>query len=290
MTITEVLARINGQRSKIKLVMLAISLAVFLIGVTLYLGSLAFDGLPVSARFLPNSVLMAITPALSVLLVYELFVLILSVQDTLVTFIRHLFEVVSLIVIRDMFKSLEQLSSSPDTRLFIEFGVIATGSLVVYFLVEVLERIENNFISMSLEIKDSPKKNALLAYVKNYLELLLLLAFLGLSLYQGIAWLAGVYGTGYNTAFLNIAFSGVIFFNFILLFLSLFATDNYETLFEYSSLVLASAIVLIALPKNPLIYVPLIISALLFVIITMLMHGFARGQSLGSLFRQIKHR
>ncbi|MBC7546683.1 hypothetical protein H7171_02960 [Candidatus Saccharibacteria bacterium] len=290
MTITEILAKINGQRSKIKLVMLGISLAVFLIGVALYLGSLAFNELPVSARFVPNSVLMAITPALSVLLVYELFVLILSVQDTLVTFIRHLFEVVSLIVIRDMFKSLEQLSSNPDTRLYIEFGVIAIGSLVVYFLVEVLERIENNFISMSLEIKDSPKKSALLAYVKNYLELLLILAFLGLSLYQGIAWLAGVHGTGYNTAFLNIAFSGVIFFNFILLFLSLFATDNYETLFEYSSLVLASAIVLIALPKNPLIYVPLIISALLFVIITMLMHGFARGQSLGSLFRQIKHR
>lgn len=290
MNLQRLLLHINTQQRYFKRVLLIAALLVFVAGLILLLIDKTLPDVALPAQFVPSSILSALIPALSLILVYELLLLVFSVQGPLVPFIRHMFEVVSLIVLRDLFKKLDQLAYDATAQLYIEFGVIVVGSLLIYFLVEVLHRVENNFVGTELKEKELPKSNVTLISSKDILELVLLTAFLGLVAYEAVAWSMGVPDTGFNNTFLNLTFSGIIVFNFLLLFISLLATDTYETLFEYSALLLSSATVLIAIPMEPLVGVPLIIAALLFVLVTLFLHGFARGQRLGAMFKQVKGR
>lgn len=123
---------------------------------------------------------------------------------------------------------------------------------------------------------------------KGWFESGLFIFFTGLVAYEAVGWLVGVPSAGFNAAFLELTFSALIVFNVVLLFLTLFSTEGYETLFEHSALVLASLTVLIAISKDPIIAVPLIIAALLFVIVTLLLHGFARGRPITGQMKTLK--
>jgi hypothetical protein len=284
----KLLVYVNNYQHKLKRLLLLMAMAVFVVGLALYILDGMIPQLGIPAQFVPTSILSALIPALSLLLVYELLLLILSVQEPLVPFIRHMFEVVSLIVLRDLFKKLDQLATDASPQLYIEFAVIAIGSILIYFLVEVLQRIEKNFDDQMVSKNKLPKASRPLKGFKDVLEVVLLALFFCLTIYEAVAWLLGVPNAGFNETFLSITFSGIIVFNFLLLFLSLLATDNYEILFEYSALLLASAIVLIAIPMDPIVSMPMILGALLFVLATLFLHGFAHGQRLGALFKQVK--
>lgn len=268
-------------------VLLVVALVTFIASVGLFLSGqiLPFNFLP--ERLVPSSLLATIMPALSVLLVYELLLLTLAVREPFVVFVRREFEIISLIVLRDLFKKLEELSVSDDNRLLLELTVVAIGSIVLYFFVEVLERIQRNFIKGELK-EDLPDKVPWLKEPKRWLELALLVFFAGLVVYETIGLVVGIPGAGYDRLFLTLVFSGLIVFSVVQLFMTLLATSSYEVLFEHSALVLASVVVLIALPKDSLTGVPMIIAALLFVIATLLLHGFARGQALIGVWRQLK--
>ncbi|HSH18107.1 MAG TPA: hypothetical protein VK978_01865 [Candidatus Saccharimonadales bacterium] len=290
MTLTGIISFVDRHLVFFKRGLLVVALLTFVVGMLTLLIDSLFPGLGIPQRFVPKSVLAAVVPGLSVLLVYELLLVILAARGPLVPFVRHMFELVSLIVLRDLFKKLEELSANGHTGLYLEVGVIAAGSLLLYFLAEVLQRIESNVVGQELTEQDLPKPNRRLNRLKDMLEIILLAAFVVLTLFEGIGWLLGIPGTGFAKSFLNYSFLGIIVFNFFLLFISLLDTDDYETLFEYSALLLASVIVFIALPLHPFIQLPMIIAAFLFVLITLFLHGFARGQRLGTLFRQLRER
>ncbi len=277
---------IESKEARVKKVLLASALLVFISSVLVYGLSFLFPDLPIPKQLVPPTLLTAITPALSVLLVYELFLLTLATHGPFIMFVRREFEVISLIVLRDLFKILDNLAADTTQQLLTEVVVVMVGSIVLYFFVEVLERIERNFVGGELK-QNLPGQNQILHFLKSILETGVLIFFAGLVAYEGIGSLVGMEAAGYGPTFLHIVFSALIIYNVIMLFITLLATDSYEVLFEHSALVLASIIVLIALEKDQVVGVPMIIGALLFVICTMFLHGFARGESLSRLFRKI---
>jgi hypothetical protein len=280
---------IKQHEKRIKQALLLTAAGVFVLGFLLHGVTLVWPGAPIPERFIPPSFLAAITPAISVLLVYELLLLTLAVRGPFVVFVRREFEVISLIVLRELFKKMDELSLSDTVTggLLGDVAIIAAGSIVLYFFVEVLERIERRFVSGALK-KEIANDARWLQAVKNGLEVGLLAFFAGLAVYEGAGWTLGVPGTGFDAFFLQAVFLALIFYNVMSLFLTLLATEGYETLFEHSALVLASITVLVALPKQTIVAMPLIIVALLFVIMTLLLHGFARGYSMRGMVRRIK--
>lgn len=282
---------IVAHQKGIKHALLLTALLTFLLAVVSYSISRLFAPGFIPEQFIPSSLLGAITPAISVLLVYELLLLTLSVKGPFVIFIRRQFEVISLIVLRDLFKKMDELAVTDiiPAHLLVELAVVGVGSILLYFFVEVLERIESNFIKGALK-EELPTKNSWLHSTKGWFEAGLFVFFTVIVAYEAVGWLAGVPGTGFNQAFLELTFSGLIIFNVTLLFLTLLATEGYEILFEHSALIVASLTVLIAISKDTLVAIPLIIAALLFVIVTLMLHGFARGRSISGQLKLLRSR
>ncbi|HET8883955.1 MAG TPA: hypothetical protein VFM68_00610 [Candidatus Saccharimonadales bacterium] len=240
-------------------------------------------------QFVPDSLLSTIDAAFALILIYELFALTLGTRGPFISFIHREFEIISLIVLRDVFKQLDQLSATFNHQLLVELAVVAAGSILLYFFVELLERVSNNLLSGPIKEERLTEKSWLLA-VKSLSQLLLIVYFIGIVAYEGIGWLIGVPTLGYGTNFLILVFSGLIIYNILTLFIVLISATTYETLFEHSALVLASSVVLISLPRDPLVSVPMIIGALLFVIATVFLHGYANGNSFGSLARESRNK
>lgn len=256
----------------------------------LALASIATDNLIpnlIPDRFVPASIFGAITPAISVLLVYELFVLTLGTRGSFVSFIHREFEVISLIVLRDVFKQMDALASDASSTILTQLIIIAVGSLVLYFLVEVLERVSRQIVKDKLE-KEAETKKKSLRWLTHIVETLLLAYFLLVVAYEGIGWLLGIPNLSFSTQFLELIFIGLVIYNIISLFRVLLVSNTYETLFEHSALVIASSVVFITLSEPPIIAVPMVIGALAFVVVTLFLHGFARGERLSWSYKKIK--
>lgn len=258
---------------------------VFLLCVFFYLFDMAFpDILPKS--IVPASIFSTITPAISVVLLYELFVLTLSAGGSFISFIHREFEIISLIVLRDVFKKLDSLSSGVNTELLTELAIVAIGSLVLYFFVEILERIASN-VKTNTEPRPQRSDNWV-SSIKTVFISILLFYFLYMTGYEIVGMLGGHAGFGFDKTFLEYIFKGLVLFNIAMLFVVLIVEHSYETLFEHSALILASSVVLISLSEKPLIAIPMVTIALLFVITTLLLHGFARGESAGLILQKVK--
>lgn len=259
------------------------ALATFLVSLTFFGIDLVWPGV-LPERLVPRSLLATITPGIIMLLLYELYILVLSTRGTFIGFIHVQFEIISLIILRDLFKKLDELSHGVTPHLLTELTVVAIGSIVLYFFVEILERIRHNLSFAAYEEKELAR----LTWTqrgKRGLRILLGTYFFFLVLAEGIGWLAGIPGTGFDTRFLTLVFGGLIVYNVLMLFAVLLISNSYETLFEHSALVLASSVVLVSLRLDPVVAIPLIVGALLFVIATLMLHGFARGASIRSLMK-----
>lgn len=258
---------------------------IFLVSVVFYLTDIVFPNI-LPKQVVPTSIFSTIPPAISVVLLYELFILTLSAGDSFIRFIHREFEIISLIVLRDVFKKLDNLSAGVTSDLLLELVVVTIGSLVLYFFVEVLERIASN-LKNAVQAKPSKSDRWVLS-IKTIFISMLLFYFLGMTTYELIGMLSGQSGFGFDKTFLEYIFRGLVLFNIAMLFVVLIVEHSYETLFEHSALILASSIVLISFSEKPLIAIPMVVAALLFVIATLLLHGFARGESIRLTLKKIK--
>lgn len=265
--------------------LLVTAFLVFLSSVSLYLVDLVLpNALP--EGIVPASIFSTITPAISVVLLYELFILTLSAGGSFISFIHREFEIISLIVLRDVFKKLDGLSTGITSGLLTELAIVAVGSLILYFFVEILERIASN-VKSSVKIETS-RSDRWVGSIKTIFISILLFYFLIMTGYELIGMIGGHAGFGFDKIFLEYIFKGLVLFNIAMLFVVLIVEHTYETLFEHSALILASSVVLISLSEKPIIAIPMVITALLFVIATLLLHGFARGESAGLILQKVK--
>lgn len=261
-------------------------LVIFIASVALYFLDTAFS-LPLPDRFVPNSFLGTIIPPLSMLLIYELLALVLATGGSFVVFVQREFEIVSLILLRDLFKKLDDFQAGYQTDALVEIGIVAFGCILLYFFIEVVERISVHFVSGDLkeELPGNSKKQ--LRQFKDALEIGLIVSFVAILIYELASYVFGWQGSGLGTRFIELVFSALIIYCIALLLLVLVVNNRYEVLFEHSALILASVVVLIGLEAPVLIQIPLILASSMFVIATLFLHGFARGRSLRSMFSKI---
>lgn len=278
--ISQITEKITELAEPVKAFLLYGALVTFMLSLLLFFLGRLLPDIPIPQRFVPDSLLQTITPPLSIILIYELLLLTLATTGSFVTFVVRQFEIVSLIIVRDLFKRLDALSAGFETHLLIEIAVVAFGGVLLYFMIEVLERIEAHFTLGDLKEELPAGNTHKQRQFKNFIELGLMMYFLTLVAIEGVGFIIGIPGMGYNDSFIRLVFSGLIVFSIFLLLLVMIVQRSYEVLFEHTALVLAAVVVLIALEGEMIIAIPMIISALLFVILTLLLHGFARGKSI----------
>ncbi len=255
--------------------LLLLAIGVFAVALLLYGANLLNIRLPLAPNLIPKSLFATLVPPLTVLTVYELVHLAVAVQAPLVQFIRTLFQVVSVTILSDLMKDLSKLPlRGPSVAQLTEPGMLLAAAFLLYLLIEFLERLERRHVRSS-----KPKMTPRLAPYRNVFAWGLLAYVVGFAAYNAVGLLTSIPHVGFTDEFLRLIFSGFVIVNVFILLIALFFVKTYETLFEFFALVLASVMVLYAVPLATPPKLTIVFAALIFSIATLSLSGFARNNS-----------
>lgn len=230
----------------------------------------------ISDRLVPDTLFGALGPPLMILLFYELLSLAQSFSHSLIECVRRQFEVLSLILLRDVFKDIDLLVSGSQysVRLLTDIAIIAFGSVGLYFVIELLERLQKRYDKMTAHVISAGYTRA-----KNALSALAVITITVIASVFVLRWLLVPNSTGLDAQYFAVSLSCIALFSALLLFISIIYVKGYESLFENSALVLASLVSILSLNFDPSVRVLALILSAVFVVTTLLLHGFARGKT-----------
>ena len=219
-----------------------------------HLGMIAWNrNLPILIPFMEdliskNYLSASYTPC-SILLYYEGYLLILAIPNSITKAIGKQFEIISLIIIRDVFKDLSHLGENsfdmahPEVLYPVLIDMI--GALIMFLLVGVFYHLNRNKIGLP-ELKSLEK----FVKFKKVISLLLTLIFLALSIFHFSAWINNLithdYSTGQRvaeTGFYQQLFTVIIFADIFILIISFMYSDSYELTFRNAGYVISTLLI-----------------------------------------------
>jgi hypothetical protein len=272
-------------RKKSELVIVIIAIASFLLHLLLIflvdLKVVAFDGY----KELFNNPVAAIYTPFSFILIYEVYLLIYYLPKSTTTYIGKQYEIMTLIVIRRIFKDLSQLQLTPDwfkvpSDLLLTYDLIAT--MILFLLILLFYRLnrksETNSeapIQVSPEIAQFIKMKTLIA--KCLVPIFVMLAFYSLgqwiydsffSANQNVASIQDV-----NKIFFDTCFTILILTDVLLLLISFLHTDKFNTVIRNSGFIISTILIKLSFGIEGLLNIILIVVAVLFGVIILAIHN-----------------
>jgi hypothetical protein len=272
-------------RKKSELVIVIIAIASFLLHLLLIflvdLKVVAFDGY----KELFNNPIAAIYTPFSFILIYEVYLLIYYLPKSTTTYIGKQYEIMTLIVIRRIFKDLSQLQLTPEwfkvpSDLLLTYDLIAT--MILFLLILLFYRLnrksETNSeapIQVSPEIAQFIKMKTLIA--KCLVPIFVMLAFYSLgqwiydsffSANQNVASIQDV-----NKIFFDTCFTILILTDVLLLLISFLHTDKFNTVIRNSGFIISTILIKLSFGIEGLLNIILIVVAVLFGVIILAIHN-----------------
>ena len=233
--------KLNSTKNLISFEKLGVILAV--IAFLGHLGMIAWNrNLPILIPFMEDLIsknyLSAIYTPFSILLYYEVYLLILAIPNSITKAIGKQFEIISLIIIRDVFKDLSYLGENsfdmahPDVLYPVLNDMV--GALIMFLLVGVFYHLNRDKIGLPV-VKSLEK----FVKFKKIISLLLTVIFLSLSIFHFFDWINNLithdYTTGQRvaeTGFYQQLFTVIIFADIFILIISFMYSDSYELTFR----------------------------------------------------------
>ncbi len=236
-------AKIDDESFRDRIERAVVYTALFLFGAQLLLiyGSkvLPFNFLEQFSGLSPFS---AIQTAFNLILLFEIFLLVLYLAKPAIVSVKQQFQIVSIIIVANIFKTFSLLQSASEDRFFELLTIVAYQSgiaLGLFFLMMVFKR--------QSEMRDDETENRLIP-TKQAISIILLvalLAYLVIYLLSGDASLAsGII----STEFYKHIFTAIIYVDVVLLLLSFLHTNNYAVILRNSLFIVAVVLVRFAFP------------------------------------------
>lgn len=264
---------------------LSVAIASFLIHLLIiYLIDVKLFSLDTFSNILPNPISAIYTP-FSFILLYEVYLLIYYLPKSFTKYVSKQYEIMSLIIIRRLFKDLSNLSFSGDwfsTKYDLQFTYDLATSLIMFFLLYLF------FIQsgpktkgISSENLDSlPLEN--FVRIKKVLALILVPIFISLSIYSFATWVTDVISTDLKTtnSFSNINniffeqfFNILIFADVLLLLFSFYISDDFHKVMRNSGFIISTILIRISFSTTGLANNLLIICAIIFGLLITIIHN-----------------
>ncbi len=268
-----------------EVVILAIAIASFLIHLTIiYLVDFGIISLGASSELLTNPIAAIYTP-FSFILVYEVYLLIHYLPKSLTTYISKQYEIITLIIIRRLFKDLSALSLSNnwfEIKYDLQFTYDIVASLLLFFLIYL-------FLAQSKKIYRVDEKKerhieGLTRYIalKKVLAVFLVLVIIFFAAYSFQHWLVavinplsetGVSFTNINNIFFEQFFTILIIVDVILLLFSFFYTDEFHKVIRNSGFIISTILIRLSFSASGLLNNILIVSAIIFGLLILIIHN-----------------
>lgn len=272
-------------RKKSEVAIVIIAIGSFLLHLLLILlvdlKVLTFEGY----KELFNNPIAAIYTPFSFILVYEVYLLIYYLPKSTTTYIGKQYEIMTLIVIRRIFKDLSQLQLTPDwfnvpSDLLLTYDLVAT--VLLFLLILLFYRLNQKSIvesdsgnHLTIEIAQFIKMKTLIA--KCLVPIFLLLASFSLgewiydsffSVNQNETSIQDV-----NKIFFDTCFTILILTDVLLLLISFLHTDKFSRVIRNSGFIISTILIKLSFGVEGFLNIILIVVAVLFGVIILAIHN-----------------
>ncbi|MFT5958335.1 MAG: hypothetical protein ACI8VJ_000073 [Polaribacter sp.] len=268
-------------RGKTEKIILKLAIVSFFIHLAIiYLIKFGFIDLPSNSELLKNPISAAYTP-FSFILIYEVYLLIYYLPKSFTTYITKQYEIITLIIIRKLFKDLSALELTEnwfEIKGDLQFTYDLIASILLFYLIYLFQKQENKKLILQGTIKPVIEK-----FVKNkkLIAIILLPLFFIMGLYTLIDWSTGIVKISntlptfesINNLFFDEFFTVLILVDVVLLLISFFYTDQFHKIIRNSGFVISTILIRMSFGVNGLISTILIVVAVLFGLAIITIHN-----------------
>lgn len=266
-------------------VILIIAIASFLIHLIIIclvdLGIISFD---ITSDLLKNPIAAIYTP-FSFILVYEVYLLIHYLPKSITTYISKQYEIITLIIIRRLFKDLSTLTLSDDwfkIKYDLQFTYDLVASILLFFLIYQFLKHSKKIYRTNEKDERHVKSIDRFINLKKVLAVFLVLVIILVAVYSFQHWLVGIISTSTDT---NVSFKNInnIFFeqfftiliiaDVILLLFSFFHTDEFHKVMRNSGFIISTILIRLSFSVSGLLNTLLIFSAITFGLLILVIHN-----------------
>ena len=268
-------------RKKTENVILKIAIFSFFIHLALiYLIKFNIIGAPENSELLNNPISAVYTP-FSFILIYEVYLLIYYLPRSFTTYITKQYEIITLIIIRKLFKDLSALELSTDwfeIKGDLQFTYDLLASLLMFYLIYLFQKQGKRKAISNLKLQ--PIIRSFIAKKKIIAVILLPLFFL-MSVYTLVVW-SSEFSKSFNSLptfenvnnlFFDQFFTVLILVDVVLLLISFFYTDQFHKIIRNSGFVISTILIRMSFGVSGLISTILIIVAILFGLAIITIHN-----------------
>ena len=222
-----------------------------------------------------NNPISAIYTPFSFILIYEIYLLIYYLPRSISTYISKQFEIITLIVIRRIFKDISEMDITKDLifnainkNIFIDL----IAALLLFFLIYLFRRN-----SIKSERNSDQESFNTFVRIKKWTSCLLIPILSALAVINFVIWLSASYFnpvvlSSINSIFFDEFFQILILVDVLLLIFSFFNSDSFHTIIRNSGFIISTILIRISFMAEGLINIILILSSLLFGLFILLIY------------------
>jgi hypothetical protein len=263
---------------------------ILIIAIASYLGHLALIFLnkwgliQVSSGLLNNPISAIYTP-FSFILVYEVYLLIFYLPKSTSYYIGKQYEIITLIVIRRIFKDIGNLDLFSDwfkSQSDLQFTYDAITSLLLFLLIYFFYRNIQRRDKISPDLSAHPEKAKQFVLIKKTIALLLVPVLIILACYSLSSWAYDAFwDTQYglaslesvNSIFFDEFFTVLIIVDVLLLLTSFFYSDQFNTIIRNSGFVISTILIKLSFSVSGLLNNALVIGSVVFGLAILIIHN-----------------
>ena len=230
-----------------------------------------------------NNPISAIYTPFSFILIYEIYLLIFYLPRSISTYISKQFEIITLIVIRRIFKDISDMDIAKDLifnainkNIFIDL----IAALLLFFLIYLFRRN-----SIKSERNSDQESFNTFVRIKQWTSCLLIPILSALAVINFVIWLSASYFnpvelSSINSIFFDEFFQILILVDVLLLIFSFFNSDSFHTIIRNSGFIISTILIRISFMAEGLINIILILSSILFGLFILLIYNECEKRNL----------
>jgi len=236
------------------------------------------------SNLLKNPIAAIYTP-FSFILVYEVYLLVYYLPKSTSIYISKQYEIITLIIIRRLFKDLSDLSLSDNwfnLKNDLQFTYDLVASVILFYLIY-LFHVQRTKIYRTVDLsKIHDVSISKFINAKKWIATALVPILFIIAIYSFLSWSIGIFQTNETTAisFKNINniffeqfFNILIIADVILLLFSFFHTDEFHKVIRNSGFIISTILIRISFSVSGIISTILIVTAILFGLLVLIIHN-----------------
>ena len=268
-------------KRRIEKIILYVALISFFIHLLLiYLTKFNFVSFLSESALIENPISAIYTP-FSFILIYEVYLLIFYLPKSFTTYITKQYEIITLIVIRKLFKDLSIIELSNDWFAIkgdLQFTYDILAALILFYLIFQFQKQGSRKPIKQADVK--PKVERFIDR-KKMIAVVLVPLFFAMAVFTLLKWTSEISLSSnelpsfesINNLFFDEFFTVLILVDVVLLLISFFYTDKFHKIIRNSGFVVSTILIRLSFGVTGLISTILIITAVLFGLMIILIHN-----------------